>query len=301
LLFDPAMSSAGPASQRFMSNVTVLTEGLAMGESARWHDGRFWCSDWMVGEVLAISVNGADAGQREVVTRSTSFPFCFDWTSDNTMLVTSRTGLDRLDAGGSLQAHADLSSISDYGWNEVVVHPSGAAYVNGINFDMMGADGMNFEVGSKSGVIAVVTPDGQRRIVAGTVAFPNGMAVSADGGTLLVAESFASRVSAFDIQDDHGLGNRRVWAVIDGGVDGISLDAEGALWCAAPSGALRIAAGGRVLQRIELDRPAFSVALGGPNATTLFMVANEWNGVEQIGRGPRTGIVYMTEVDVPAA
>jgi hypothetical protein len=68
-----------------MSNVAVLTEGLAMGESARWHDGRFWCSDWMAGEVLAISVNGADAGQREVVARSTSFPFCFDWTSDNTM------------------------------------------------------------------------------------------------------------------------------------------------------------------------------------------------------------------------
>jgi sugar lactone lactonase YvrE len=137
--------------------------------------------------------------------------------------------LDRLDARGLLQAHADLSSLSHNGWNEVVVHPSGVAYVNGINFDMMGADGMNFELGSRSGLVAVVTPDGQCRIVADTVAFPNGMAVSADGGTLFVAESFASRVSAFDIQDDHSLGNRRVWAELNGGADGISLDAEGAL------------------------------------------------------------------------
>jgi sugar lactone lactonase YvrE len=284
-----------------MTDATVLTEGLAMGESARWHDGRFWCSDWVAGEVLAISVDGADARKPVVVTRSTSFPFCFDWTSDDTMLVTGSSGLDRLDADGSLHSHADLSHLSDYGWNEVAVHPSGAAYVNGINFDMMGADGMDFELGSKTGLIAVVTPDGERRIVADTVAFPNGMAITTDGTTLLVAESFASRVSAFDIDDDHSLRNRRVWAEIEGGADGVSLDAEGALWCAAQGGAVRLAAGGTILQRIELDRPAFSVALGGPNGTTLFMVANEWNGPEQIGKGPRTGVVYTTEVDVPAA
>ena len=165
------------------------------------------------------------------------------------MLVTSRSGLDRLDADGSLHPYADLSHLSDYGWNEVAVHPSGAAYVNGINFDMMGADGMDFELGSKSGLIAVVTPDGERRIVADTVAFPNGMAITPDGTTLLVAESFASRVSAFDIDDDHSLRNRRVWAEIEGGADGVSLDAEGALWCAAQGGAVRIAAGGTVLQR----------------------------------------------------
>jgi sugar lactone lactonase YvrE len=285
-----------------MADVTVLTEGLAMGESARWHDGRFWCSDWVAGEVLAISVDGADAGKRVVVTRSTSFPFCFDWTTDDTMLVTGRSGLERLDADGLLHSYADLSHFSDYGWNEVAVHhPTGAAYVNGINFDMMGADGMDFELGSKSGLIAVVTPDGGRQIVADTVAFPNGMAITADGSTLLVAESFAGRVSAFDIDDDHSLRNRRVWAEIEGGADGVSLDAEGALWCAAQGGAVRLAADGTIMQRIELDRPAFSVALGGPNGATLFMVANEWNGPEQIGKGPPTGIVYLTEVDVPAA
>jgi sugar lactone lactonase YvrE len=197
--------------------------------------------------------------------------------------------------------HTDLSQLSVYGWNEVAVHPSGAAYVNGINFDMMGADGMNLELGSKRGLIAVVTPEGSTRIVADTVAFPNGMAITPDGATLLVAESFASRVAAFDVEDDHSLTNRRVWAEIDGGADGVSLDAEGALWCATQGGATRLAHGGQILQRIELDRPAFSVTLGGPGGTTLFIVANEWTGPENIGKGPRTGVVYRTEVEVPAA
>ena len=192
------------------------------------------------------------------------FPFCFDWTADDELLVTGRRGLERLGPDGRLVPHTDLSQLSEYGWNEIAVHPSGAAYVNGINFDMMGADGMNFELGSKRGLIAVVTPDGGTRIVADTVAFPNGMAITPDGATLLVAESFASRVAAFDVADDHSLTNRRVWAEIDGGADGVSLDADGALWCAAQGGATRLAQGGQILQRIELDRPAFSVALGGP-------------------------------------
>ena len=251
--------------------------------------------------MLAIAVDGPDAGEREVVTRSTSFPFCFDWMADGELLVTGRHGLERLGPDGRLVPSTDLSELSEYGWNEIAVHPSGAAYVNGINFDMMGADGMNFELGSKRGLIAVVTPDGRARIVADIVAFPNGMAIAPDGVTLLVAESFASRVAAFDIDDNHGLTNRRVWAEIDGGADGVSLDAEGALWCATQGGAARLTEGGRILQRIELDRPAFSVALGGADGTTLFMVANEWNGPENIGKGPRTGIIYLTEVDVPAA
>ena len=179
------------------------------------------------------------------------------------------------------------------------MHPSGPAYVNGINFDMMGADGMDFELGPAGAHRGCHRRPG--RIVADTVAFPNGMAIAPDGATLLVAESFAPWVSAFDIDDNDGLTNRRVWAEIDGGADGVSLDAEGALWCATQGGAARLTEGGRILQRIELDRPAFSVALGGADGTTLFMVANEWNGTDHIGKGPRTGIIYRIEVDVPAA
>ena len=215
-----------------------------MGESARWHDGRFWCSDWVAGEILAIAVDGPDAGEPRGRHPLDVVP------------VLLRLDRRRHDAGdrredsngsapdGALVPHADLVAALRLRVERGRGAPVGAAYVNGINFDMMGADGMNFELGSQRGLIAVVTPDGDRRIVADTVAFPNGMAITPDGTTLLVAESFASRVAAFDVDDDASLMNRRVWAEIDGGADGVSLDAEGALWCAArgrrgPAGAGR--------------------------------------------------------------
>jgi sugar lactone lactonase YvrE len=267
---------------------------IAMGESARWHDGHFWMSDWVAGEILRV--DGQD--QREVVARSTSVPFCFDWLPDGTMLVTGSNGLQRLDADGSLVPHWDLTDLSSYGWNEVIVDPRGNAYVNNINFDMMGEDGMDFELGSTSGLIALVTPDGEVRKVATEIAFPNGMAVTPDGSTLIVSESFAQRLTAFDIDADGSLSNRRVFAEV--AADGISLDSEGAVWFATQEGCARVREGGEVTDQVSLDRAGFSCALGGPNGTTLFIVANEWKGVDEIGKGPRTGRAYTVEVEVPA-
>lgn len=272
---------------------------MAMGESARWHDGRFWCSDWVAGEILAADVDGT----AEVAARPTSFPFCFDWSSDGTMLVTSETGLERLEPpgrpgeAGALVPSVDMTHLTSRGWNEVVVDSSrGNAYVNSPNFDM--SQGFDLEVGSKSGVVAVVTPEGDARIVADGVAFPNGMAVTPDGSTLLVAESFASRLGAWDVEADGGLSNRRVWAPVPEGVDGICVDAEGAVWCATPVGCVRVREGGEVTRTVPLGF-GFSCALGGPEGRTLFAVVNEWNGFENIGKGPRTGRVYAIEVDVP--
>jgi sugar lactone lactonase YvrE len=271
---------------------TFLTD-IAMGESARWHDGRFWCSDWVAGEILAAGLDGA----AQVVARSTSFPFCFDWLPDGTMLVTSTTGLERLDTDGSLVPHVDMTGLIGHGWNEVVVDPRGNAYVNSPNFDM--SQGFDFEIGSKSGVVAVVSADGDARVVADTLAFPNGMAVTPDGATLIVGESFASRLSAWDIEADGSLSNRRIWAPLEHGVDGICIDAEGAVWCATQQGCERVREDGEVTQRIPLDLFGFSCTLGGPDGRTLFMVANEWTGFENIGKGPRTGRVYTVQVDVP--
>ncbi|HEX5944893.1 MAG TPA: SMP-30/gluconolactonase/LRE family protein [Acidimicrobiales bacterium] len=285
--------------------ITTLLSGLAMGESARWHDGRFWCSDWVAGEILAAEVTGPAAGRSEVVARSASFPFCFDWQADGTMLVTGGAGLERLepttaDEAGEAQLvpHADLSALGPQVWNEVIVDPRGNAYVNSPNFDMSG--GFDFEVGSRSGVVALVTPDGDTRIVATEVAFPNGMAVTPDGSTLIVAESFASRLGAWDIDPDGGLSNRRVWAEVEHGCDGISIDAEGAVWIATQTGCERVREGGEVADRIPFDLFGFSCALGGPDGRTLFMVAAEWSGYENIGKGPRTGVVYAAEVEVSA-
>jgi sugar lactone lactonase YvrE len=278
-----------------MTEISTFLDGLAMGESARWYDGRFWCSDWVAGEILAVGAGG----DRTVIARSTSFPFCFDWLEDGTMLVTSDAGLQRLAADGSLVPHADLTEHGRHGWNEVVVDPRGNAYVNSPNFDMSG--GFDFEVGSRSGIICLVTPEGDSRLVADGVAFPNGMAVTPDGSTLIVAESFAPRLSAWDIEADGSLANRRVWAEVGDGVDGICLDAEGAIWFASPTGCVRVREGGEVAQRVPFDLFGFSCALGGPEGRTLFMVAAEWKGFENIGKGPRTGVVYAVQVDVPAA
>jgi sugar lactone lactonase YvrE len=279
--------------------VTTLMAGLAMGESARWHDGRFWCSDWVAGEILAVDLDGT----AKVVARSTSFPFCFDWLADGTMLVTSAAGIERLEPGqssaiGSLVPWVELTSLIDGGWNEIIAVGNGNVYVNSPNFDM--SEGFDFEVGSKSGVVAVVGPGGDARLVADNVAFPNGMAVTADSSTLIVADSFASRLGAWDIEPDGRLTNRRVWAQLDDGVDGICIDAEGAVWCATQHGCARVREGGHVAQTITLDLFGFSCALGGPEGRTLFIVANEWNGYENIGKGPRTGHVYTVDVDVPA-
>jgi sugar lactone lactonase YvrE len=146
----------------------------------------------------------------------------------------------------------------------------------------------------------VVTAAGDVRLVADGVAFPNGMAVTPDGSTLIVAESFASRLGAWDIEADGSLSNRRVWAQLEHGVDGICIDAEGAVWCATQKGCDRVLEGGHVTDRIPIDLFGFSCALGGPDGRTLFIVAAEWKGFENIGKGPRTGVVYSTEVDVAA-
>lgn len=279
--------------------IATFMTGIAMGESARWHEGRFWLSDWVAGEILAADLDGTV----EVVARSTSFPFCFDWLPDDDMLVTGGTGLERLEPQpcggiGSLVPSVDLTALITGGWNEVVVDRRGNAYVNAPNFDMR--QGFDFDVGSRSGVIALVTDQGQAGLVADGVAFPNGMAVTADGSTLIVAESFASRLGAWDIQPDGSLSNRRVWATLEDGVDGICIDAEGAVWCATQRGCVRVREGGEVAQVVPFDLFGFSCALGGPEGRTLFMVANEWKGYENIGKGPPTGHVYTLEVDVPA-
>ena len=154
------------------------------------------------------------------------------------------------------------------------------------------------------GTIALVTPDGAARQVADDLAFPNGMAVTPDNSTLIVAESYARRLTAFDIAADGGLSNRRVWAELDDGVpDGICLDADGAVWYGDVPNmrCVRVREGGEVLQTIELDRGCFACALGGQDRSTLFMVAAEWNGPASMIDGPRTGRLLTAPAPAPGA
>ena len=152
------------------------------------------------------------------------------------------------------------------------------------------------------GVVALVTPDGSARRVADGLAFPNGMLVTSDNATLIIAESYASRLSAFDIGGDGGLANRRVWADVGEAPDGICMDAEGAVWYATVPGrrCVRVREGGEVLQTVELDRGGFACMLGGPDRRTLFVVAREWHGMD-VSRGMGTGQLLATGAPAPGA
>jgi sugar lactone lactonase YvrE len=274
------------------SKPRVLLEGIAFPESPRWHDGRLWFSDWLAHQVIALDPNGG----HKVMAEVDAFPFSIDWLPDGPMLITAGQKLLRSEPDGSLATHADLSELTEFGLNEIVVDGRGNVYVNGPGFDMMG--GGEFA----PGIVALLRSDGSAEVVADGIAFPNGMAITPDGSTLIVADSYASELTGFDIGADGRLSNRRALAHLgEDNPDGICIDAEGAVWYAdVPHGhCVRVAEGGEVLQTVEVDRGCFACMLGGPDGRTLFIAAQEWNGPEQIGTGPRTGQVLS--IDAPSA
>jgi sugar lactone lactonase YvrE len=278
-----------------VSEPQILMTGITFGESPRWHDDRLWFSDWGTQEVIAVDREG----RSEVIVSTPASPFSIDWLPDGRLLIISGPDglLLRREPDGSLVTHADLSGLSDHSWNEIVVDGRGNAYVDNIGFDFAGGE-------FAPGTLALLTSEGPARQAADGVAFPNGMAVTPDTSTLIVAESYASRLTAFDIAADGSLSGQRVWADLGDGVpDGICLDAEGAVWYAdVPNKrCVRVREGGEVMQTIELDRGCFACMLGGIEGTTLFMVAQEWSGMESTAAGERTGQLLTAPAPVPGA
>ena len=216
------------------------------------------------------------------------------------MLITGPE-LIRVEPDGSRIRYADLGHISRLGWSEITVDGRGNVYVNTINFDFAEFNEV-LATGRAPGKIALITPDGEAHEVANELAFPNGMVITPDNKTLVVAESFTARLTAFDIADDGTLSNRRVWA--DGvGPDGICLDADGCIWASSANMAndcARIREGGEVLERIDLGRPCFAATLGGPDRRLLFMLTADWRGTEGVEDviKARTGQVLV--IDAPA-
>lgn len=277
-----------------MPELQTLMTGLVFGESPRWHDDRLWFSDMGALEVIAVDLEG----KSEVIARVPAMPMGTGWLPDRRLLiVSSRDGrLLRREPDGSLVTHADLAGLDEHPWSDMVVDGRGNAYIGNIGFDFPGGE-------FAPGIVVVVTPDGSARQVADGIAFPNGMAVTPDNSTLILAESYANKLTAFDIAADGGLSNRRVWADLHGGVpDGICLDAEGAVWYGdVPNKrCVRVREGGEVLQTIDLDRGCFACMLGGVDNRTLFMMAAGFSGAAGMaGDAPRTGQVLTVEAPAP--
>ena len=276
----------------------VLLAGLGFGESPRWHEGRLWFSDMGTNELSAVDA----AGDREVIATIPGMPMGSGWLPepDGRMLIVScRDGkLLRREPDGLLVLCCDLAGLDPHPWGDMAVDSRGNAYIGNIGFDFPGG-------APAPGILALVTPDGTVRQVANDLQFPNGIAITPDNRTLIVAESYASRLTAYDIAADGTLSGRRVWAELDNAApDGICLDAEGAIWYAdVPNRhCVRVREGGEVITTVALDRGCFACILGGADGRTLFIVAAEFAGPASFAPGaPRTGQVVTVPAPAPGA
>ncbi len=274
--------------------LSPLAEGFVFLEGPRWRDGKLWVSDMHDDRVLTVDL----AGRRETVVEVPGRPSGLGWLPDGRLLVVSMTDrrLLRLDATG-LNVAADLSGLATFHCNDMVVDAQGRAYVG--NF------GSDFEAGEapRSATLALVLPDGSVHAAAEDLAFPNGTVLTPDGRTLIVAESFGQRLTAFDVAADGRLGQRRIWAALEGAVpDGICLDAEGTIWVASPLSkeVLRVREGGQVAERIRTATQAIACMLGGPERRTLFVLTAQSFRRDEC-RQQRNARIEAVEVEVPGA
>ena len=262
-----------------MADPRVVLTGITMGESVRWHDGRLWFCDWGAGSVIRV-----DSGAPTVVAQVRGLPFCIDWLPDGTLLTLDGPAARLLRDGGD---YADLSDIDgEHPWNDIATDSRGNAFVNNIGYDFPGG-------APAPGLIAVVTPEGKARPVADDLLFPNGMAVTPDDRTLIVAESHGARLTAFDIAPDGGLSHRRVWADLPGDApDGITIDATGAVWYASVPAqhCRRVREGGEVLATIPLPDGVFDCAIT-EDQQTLYAVTADYTDPQAMFTG-QTGRLF---------
>jgi len=279
-----------------MAELKVLLTGLGIPESPRWHEGRLWFCNWIDRQVMAVDMDGKAEVMVVRDPDSHSMGYSIDWLPDG-RLVTTGEKVRRHERDGWLVTVAEQHA------NEIVVDARGNIYINGADFDFVAG------APPKPGYIKLITPAGHMRQVADDIAFPNGMVITPDNRTLIISESFDRRLTAFDIDPDGGLSNRRAFAE-DVAPDGITLDAEGAVWVQTGFSVARVAEGGRVLERVDMaeGRAPFALMLGGPDRRTLFILTAEWRladdhvvNLDRLSDGPRTGEILTLPVEVPGA
>ncbi|MFW9987801.1 MAG: SMP-30/gluconolactonase/LRE family protein [Candidatus Odinarchaeota archaeon] len=265
----------------------VLLEGLKFPEGPRWHDDRLWFSDMRSRRVTTVDLNG----KPEIITEIPNRPSGLGWLPDGRLIIVSMENrcLFRLDPDG-LTVLADLSKLISFPINDMVVDKKGRAYVGNFGFDYI--NNKPFE----SAEVILVSPQGDARIVADNMEFPNGMIITPDDKTLIVAETYAYRLTAFDIMDDGSLTKRRVWADLKSlPPDGICLDVDGAIWVATPnySSAVRVLEGGKITHKVKVNTDAFACMLGGPDRDILFICTST--------KERTNGKIEYVKVDAPGA
>ena len=265
---------------------------ICFAEGPRWHEQALWWSD-----MHGYEVNRFEAGRVARVCQIPGRPSGLGWLPDGRLLVVSMTDklILRREFDGTLVTHADLSHLAPRRLNDMVVDRSGRAYVGNFGFEL------DIEKPNPT-VLICVHPDGASEVVADDLWFPNGAVITEDGRTLVIAETWRARLTAFDIDDHGGLSNRRVWAALHENEypDGICLDAQGGIWVASPTGkaCFRVEQGGRITDRIEVNRGAFACALGGDQGTSLFVCTAESYDPER-QRRERNGRIEVFEVAIP--
>jgi sugar lactone lactonase YvrE len=292
--------------------LTTLLEGGSFFEAPRWHDGRWWVSDFYRGLVLSVGVDGASSEVMSVEHQ----PSGLGWLPDGSLLVVSMKDhlLLRRSLDGQVSVHADLSDYCGGHLNDLVVHPSGNAYVGEFGFDFMA-----FADPAPAKLLRVGT-DGSIAVAAEDMLFPNGSVITPDGRTLIVGETAGARYSAFSIAADGSLGERRVWAQIAAtpelgplqetlpqlkfAPDGCALDAEGCIWAADAVGTrcARIAPGGKIVDQIDAPQGLgiYACMLGGEDGRTLLLCAAP-DFLEANRADAREGVLLSTRVDAPHA
>jgi sugar lactone lactonase YvrE len=273
---------------------SVVLDHLVFPECLRWHDGRLWFSDVHDRKVWAAT----EQGEAEVVLETTDMPAGLGWLPDGRLLVVSMVErkLLRVDAGGPVVV-ADLATLAPFHCNDMVVDATGRAYVGNFGFDIEGG------AEPTSTTLVCVEPDGDAWVVVDQLLFPNGTVITDGGHTLVVAESFGQRLSAYNIQPDGSLTDPRVWADLRPNVpDGICLDADGAIWVADPvnNGVMRVLQGAGPVDWIPTERGAYACVLGGADGRNLYVATADSSNPERT-RAARSGRVEVVRVDVPAA
>ena len=278
-----------------MSNHPCLIENLAFAEAPRWHKGALWFSDFFTHQVMRVDREG----RAHVVVEVPNQPSGLGWLPDGRLLVVSMLDrkLMRLDPTGLVEV-ADLSHLADFHCNDMVVDAKGRAYIGNFGFDIFAQP-----VVPKPTVLVRVSADGKTSVAAQDLAFPNGTVIAPDGRTMIIGETFAKRLTAFDIAADGTLSNRRVWADLGKlAPDGICLDAQGAVWVASPrtNEFVRVVEGGAITRRIPVSNQGIACALGGDDGKRLFMVIGRVKGRAE-AMATRVGRIETIDVDVPAA